>query len=257
MSRVRVMSAMAYDLASYEEHGYADPAITVRGELPGVTQPFEVSRVYKGAQGHYEETVALAAPDGTILYESPARVIHLRGEMFEDLFRLQVRDRLEIASTGEHTLALYLDGALVARVPVFVEAPDSVRGAGVFAEAADAALKKSAVCWLTIPQAGGGDVIRPAWYVQQGRSLFVLSGGDEQQLPGLTEAARVTVTVKSKEIKATIGTTEADVRIVTDDDEFERIAALGLGTRLNLPDGDRALQRWKDTCVLAELTPRD
>jgi hypothetical protein len=257
MSRVRVMSAMAYDLAATEERGYADPAITVRGELPGTVEPFEIARVYKGAQGQYEETVAIAAPDGTIIYESPPRVILLRGEMFEDLFRLQVRDRLEIDSIREHTLALYLDGGLVARVPVFVEAPDSARGAGVFTEASEAALKKSAVCWLTIPQADGGEIIRPAWYVQQGRSLYVLSGGDEQQLPGLSQAERVTVTVKSKEVKATIGTTEADVRLVTDDEEFEKIATLGLGTRLNLPDGDGAMQRWKDTCVLTELTPRD
>ncbi len=256
MVRVRVMSAMAYDLESYESSGVADPKITVVGELPGLTQAFEIARVYKGAQGLYEEAVALADPDGRIIWDRPSRVIELRGEMFEDLFRTQVRERLDITSTRDHTLLLYLDGALVGRVPVFIDAPHSAAGAGVLVEATREALKKSAVCWITIPQRGGGEVTRPAWYVQQGDAIFVLSGAGEQQLPGIEEAASVTVTIKSKDVKATIGTAPADVRIVTDAGEFERIATIGLGTRLNLTDGQDAMQRWKDTCVLAELTPR-
>lgn len=256
MSRVRVMSALAYDLMEYEQSGLADPRVVMMGELPGVTRPFEIARVYKGAQGRYEELIAIADGSGTIVWQSNPRVVELRGEMFEDLFRTQVRERLAITSTDEHTLLMYVDGSLAARVPIFVHAPDSVEGAGVFAEAAQAALKKSAVCWITIPQGKKGSVTRPAWYVQQGASLFVLKGGDEQELPGLENATTVTLTIKSKDIKAAIGTTEADVRIVTDDDEFERIAAIGMGTRLNLTDGERALERWKQTCVLAELTPR-
>jgi len=256
VARVRVMSAMAHDIESHRSSGIADPAIRVIGELPGSTQTFEIARVYKGSQGLVEEVVALAAPDGEILWQSPSRVIELRGAMFEDLFRTTVTERLSIGSTAEHTLLLYLDGVLTARVPVFIDAPHSASGAGVLAEAAQAALKKSAVCWVTIPQPKGGSVTRPAWYVQQGTSLFVIEGGEEQNLPGLSEASTVTLTIKSKDVKATIGTTEADVRLVTDDAEFERIAALGLGTRLNLPDGEHALERWKKTCVLVELTPR-
>ncbi|MEX0592839.1 MAG: hypothetical protein WD358_00505 [Nitriliruptoraceae bacterium] len=256
MSQVRVMSAMAYDLASYQESGFADPSITMRGELPGMAEGFEIARVYKGSQGLVEEVVALARPDGKIIWRSPTRVLSLRGEMFEDLFRTQVHERLEISSTDEHTLVIYIDGQLAARLPVFIRAPESAHGAGVFEEATQAALKKSALCWLTIPQKKGGAITRPAWYVQQGASLFVLKGESEQRLPGLEDASTVTITIKSKDVKATIGTTEADVRIVTDSDEFDKFAALGLGTRLNLKDGNDALQRWKDTCVLAELTPR-
>jgi hypothetical protein len=256
MSRVRVLSAVAYDLGSYEETGVADPILKVRGELPAGAQPFGISRVYRGSQGMYEEVLALADPDGVILWESPPRLIELRGEMYEDLFRRVVRDRLEISSTGEHTLVLYLNSSIVGRIPVFIEAPDSVQGAGVFLDAAEVALKKGSLCWLTIPQEQGPAVTRPAWYVQQGTSLFVLKGETEQELPGLERARSVTLTVKSKDVKATLGSVEADVRVVTDAEEFERIAGMGLGTRLNLPDGDAALQRWKDRCTLVELTPR-
>ncbi len=257
MSRVTVMSAIAYDLASYEETGEADPAITVLGELPGACRPFGISRVYKGSQGMYEEALVLADPDGVVLWESEPRVIELRGMMYEDLFRRVVRDRIEITSTAEHTLAMYLDGRIAGRIPVFIEAPDSVQGAGVFLDAAETALKKGSICWLTIPQQGSKALTRPAWYVQQGRSLFVLKGETEQELPGLEAATSVTLTVKSKDVKAALGSVEADVRVVTDEEEFERIAGMGLGTRLNLTDGDAALQRWKDNCTLVELTPRD
>jgi hypothetical protein len=256
MSRVKLMSAVAFDLDTFESSDVADPVIRILGEPPAVAQPFGINRVYKGPQGVYEEVLALADPDGTIIWESQPRVLELRGMMFEDLFRREVRDGFQITALGEHTLVFYLDGQLAGRIPVFIDAPESVQGAGVLLEAAETALKKGSICWLTIPQAGGGEVVRPAWYVQQGQKLFVLKGDGEQQLPGLEAASSVTLTVKSKDVKATIGTMPCDVRVVTDAAEFERIAGMGLGTRLNLPDGDGALQRWKDTATIVELTPR-
>lgn len=255
MARVKLLSGMAYDLAISEESGFVDPVLKVYGELPAGSQPFAVSRVYKGAQGWYEEVLVIADPDGLVIWESEPRLIELRGEMFEDLFRDTVRERVEVTSAAEHTLAFYLDGRLEARVPVFIDAPQSATASGVLLEASEAALKKSAVCWLTIPQADGSLLQRPAWYVQQGRQIFVLKGGAEQQLPGLEDASSVTLTVKSKDVKASIGELHADVRVVTDEAEFERIATMGLGTRLNLPDGEAALDRWKSTCTLVELTP--
>jgi hypothetical protein len=256
MSRVKLLSAMVYDLAGFEETGVADPVIRVLGELPAGSQPFGANRVYKGPQGVYEEVLAIADPQGMILWESDPRLIELRGMMFEDLFRRTVKDRVEISSGGEHTALFYLDGELAGRIPVFIDAPGSARTAGVVLDAAETALKKGSICWLTIPQPKGGDVTRPAWYVQQGKKLFVLKGETEQELPNLERNDVVTVVVKSKDIKATIGELDCDVRVVEDDAEFEKIAALGLGTRLNLPDGDAALQRWKQHCKVVELAPR-
>ncbi len=109
--------------------------------------------------------------------------------------------------------------------------------------------------WLSIPQQDGTTLHRPAWYVQQGGKVFVLKGGKEQQLPNLEHADVVDVTVKGKDVKAAIGVVKAQTRVVGNDtDEFESIASLGLGTRLNLPDGDGALTRWRNECTLVELT---
>jgi hypothetical protein len=91
--------------------------------------------------------------------------------------------------------------------------------------------------------------------VQDGRTIYVLKGGDEQELPGLEAASRVIVTVKSKDVPATIAELPADVRVVTDGDEFDRVAGLGLGTRLNLRDGQAAMDRWRRDCTLVHLTP--
>lgn len=256
MARVKLMSAMAYDLVTYEESGVADPVIRVLGELPAGSQPFGVHRIYKGAQGMYEEVLSIADADDQIIWESPPRRVELRGEMYEDLFRRTVDERIEITSTREHTLLFYLDGQLAGRVPVFIDAPESVHAAGVLMEASEVALKKGSLCWLTIPQADGTSLQRPAWYIQQGQKLFIVKGETEQRLPGLERAKQVTITVKSKEFKATIGDLRADVRVVDDAAEFEKIANLGLGTRLNIKDGDAAMQRWKDTCTIVELTPQ-
>ena len=257
MPRVTLMSAIAYDVESYESSGVADPVIRVYGELPSHAQPFGISRVYKGSQGMYEEVLAVADPDGLVIWESDPRLLELRGMMFEDLFRRTVTHRIPITSAREHALAFYLDGQLVGRVPVFIDAPESLRAAGALLDAAETALKKGSICWLAIPQKDGSTLSRPAWYVQQGSKLFVLKGEAEQELPGLEDAKTVTITVKAKDVKATIGELDADVRVVSDDDEFERIAGLGLGTRLNLRDGEGALERWKQTCTLVELSPHE
>lgn len=254
---VKLLSAMAADVETREQTGVQDPVLVVRGELPGHSRPFDLHRVYQGPQGVYEEVVVVADPDGYVLWESEPRNIELRGQMFEDLFRQRVSDLIEISSTGEHRLGFYLDGGLVGKVPVFIEAPDSARHAGVLMEASEQALKKGSILWLEIPQRDGSTVSRPAWYVQQGQRLFVLTGENEQHLPNIEHCSAVRVHVKSKAINAAIGELDADVRVVDDEEEFERIATLGLGERLNLPDGQDALGRWKQTCTMVELAPRE
>lgn len=259
MARVKLLSAMAFDVQTYEDRGVADPVIRVFGELPAYSQTFGLNRIYKGAQGTYEEVVLLVDPDGVVIWERPSRFIELRGEMFEDLFRATVTDRVEITSTGEHTLVFLLGGVEAGRVPVFIEAPQSVQAAGaeVFQDAAQTALKKGAIMWLTIPQRDGTSVSRAAWYVQQGAKLFVLTGPTEQELPNLEHCDVVDVTVKSKDVTAAIGQMRADVRVVdSSSEEFDRIANIGMGTRLNLADGQDALERWRERCTMVELTPQ-
>jgi len=229
---VKVLSAVAFDAEHFERTGSADPVVRVLAELPARTEPFHVNRVYKGAQGRCEEVIAIADPSGTVIWESEPRLLQLRGEMYEDLFRLRVDASTMITDAGEHSLLLYIDGQLVARVPLFIDAPRSLIASGATMDAVETALKKGSIVWLDIPQSGGEVVQRPAWFVQDGRTIY-----------------------KSKDVNATIARLPADVRVVNDDAEFDRVAALGLGTRLNLVDGAGALERWRSDSIMVHLTP--
>lgn len=255
MARVKLMSAIAFDRDSFDQSGLADPVLRVMGELPASARPFHVHRVYKGAQGRYEESLLLLDPDDIVIWQRPYQFIELRGEMYEDLFRSTVSEKVTIEQPGQHHLAFVVNGLEAGRIPVYIDAKESAAAQGVLGQAIEAGLKKSSVVWVTIPQRDGSKVTRPAWYVQQGKKVFVLTGGDEQDLPGLAETDEVDLTVKSKDIKAAIGVVKATTRVVDNEsEEFTKIATLGMGNRLNLPDGEGALERWRNTCQLVELT---
>ncbi len=258
MPYVELLSAIVFDQDSWDETaGTINPALVVHGELPADAQPFVVDRVYQGPQGAYDESFVLLDANGDVVYQHTWGRVTLRGEMFEDRFRDVVRAQVTIAGPEEHSLVLLVNDYEVGRVPVFIEAPDSAIAAGVLADVLDATLKKSAIIWLTIPQAQGQPITRPAWFVYQGRKVYVLTGPAEQDLTNIARAGEVTLTARSKEVRSRIASVPATVRVVSNDsDEFDQVLRLGLTTRLNLPDGDSALGRWKQTCTLVELSPQ-
>ncbi len=251
---IELLSAMAFDAQTFDDEGLPDPILKVVGELPGSTRPFHVNRVYQAAQGTYEESILIVDPDDVVVWQRPWAFIEMRGEMFEDLFRDTIRTPIEIATSDEHHLVFLIDGTEIGRVPVYVDAQQSATALGVVGDAAEVALKKGSIAWVTIPQPSGGTATRPMWYVQQGRSLFVIKGGTEQELPNLEQVPTVDVVVKSKDVKASLGTMKADVRVVDNDsDEFARIAGMGLANRLNASDGVQAVDRWRSDCTMVEL----
>lgn len=256
MANAKLLTAIAFDVDTFDKEGLADPVLRILGDLPATSQPFHLNRVYKGPQGVVEESILLLEPDGkTVAWQRKHRKLELRGEMFEDLFRSQVRDKIDIRHAGEHTMVFLIDGSEAGRIPVFIEAADSVVSQGALGEAVDKGLSKSSIMWLTITQQDGTTVDRPAWYVHKPGKLFVMKGGSEQELPNLEHCDEVSVTVKGKDVKAAIGVVKATTRVVGNDtDEFEAVATLGMGTRLNLPDGEGALARWRNECTLVELT---
>lgn len=257
MARVKLLGAVAFDRATLAEQGITDPALVVLGELPGAARPFSIRRLYQGPQGSYEESFLLLDPDGVVIHERPYRYIELSGEMFEDQFEDTVRSDVTIEQSGEHQLVFLIDGGEVGRIPVFIEAPESLAASGALDDALAASLKKSAVVWLDIPQPDGSDVRRPAWYVYDAGKVHVLTGPGEQDLTGIGAVDEVRMTVKSKDLRAEVGEVPASVEVIDNgSEEFSRIGELGLGVRLNSPDGPAALDRWRETCTMVALTPR-
>lgn len=257
MPTVKLLYAMAFHDATWKETGVADPVIRVRGEFPATAEPLLVHRIYQGPQGDYEESFLLLDPDDVVIYERPYHLIELRGEMYEDRFQSRVTESLRIDSPDDHHVVFLIDGAEVGRIPVFVDAPDSAQALGVVDEALRTALKKSDIVWLSIPQPDGTEISRPAWFVLNGERVYVLTGPGEQQLTNIEQCEQVRMTVKSKDVHAAIATVDATVETVAvDSDDWEEVTQAALGSRLNLVDREKALDRWREACRLIALTPQ-
>lgn len=115
----------------------------------------------------------------------------------------------------------------------------------------DAALKKTDLVWVG-PDAGSA---RPVWHLWTDGALHLICGGGEQPAP-VQPGGPAVVVVRSKDKEVRLVTFAASVEAVTAGDEWERLAAQLLPKRLNLPDGDAALQRWARESVLLRLRPQ-
>jgi hypothetical protein len=283
MARADLHYALVLDREIYEasqvDPDLMDPVVRLEGGLPGPAKPVAVLRRYQGPQGYYREHVTLTDPDGQEIYRSPIRRISLSGEFSEDLFRTHVHD-LIFSDPGEHTAHFFVDGEEAGSVPVFIEAGQGGSLSTFVQETFGAALKKGDILWVTVPGKADRrtgvqtfrDIIKgrhespqttrsqAVWIVWENGTVYVLSGSpdsDEQHVPGLSEADKVEVTVRSKDVRSAVAQAEADVRRVPrGSDEWEEIAKKMLASRLNLADEDEALSRWREKCDIFALTPR-
>lgn len=113
------------------------------------------------------------------------------------------------------------------------------------------ATRRSGLVWLDLP---GGP--RPAWHVWQDGAAYVVTGGLEQPLPGLLDVRHVAVTVPSKDNRSRLVTwLAACTRIVPGSAKWRAVVPALQASRLNLPDGERAVDRWESECTVVELAP--
>jgi len=256
-----VLDAEIYD-ASQVDPSLLDPIVRVEGALPGLARPVAVVRDYQGPQGTYTESFTLLDSRDRPLYSSPVVRVEMRGEAFEDRVTTVVRD-LEFRDVEEHRAVFSVDGEEVGDVPVFVEAGTGGDPYLAAEQSAMKALQKGSVAWLSVPQPPRkrGKPSQPheqaVWFVLLDGKVYVLVGPGEQQVPSLPGAPEVELVVRSKDARSRIARVPAAVRVVpATDDLFDVVGTAGLGKRLNLHDGEAALERWKSTCTLLELTPR-
>jgi hypothetical protein len=132
--------------------------------------------------------------------------------------------------------------------------------AGGAATLIDEALRKAAVAWITVPGRQPvalwclpqEDASRPA---PHGR-LYLVSGPGEQAAPGLLHATSATVTLRGDH-GGRIVTWPAEVRrVAPDTEEWNAVAPLLAGKRLNAPvPADALVARWAAECAVHCLTP--
>lgn len=240
-----------------------DPVVRTDGAVPGTARPFLVVREYQGPHGDYVERFILRNARGDVLVRSSPARITLSGEAFEDRFLTELRD-VVIADLGEHELTFFIGEDEVGTVPVFIE-PFGGGSARTAAEATfAAALKKSTIIWVTVPEHRNGrrtvipEHTQAVWFVAEGDKIYLLHGPGEQQVPGLGKTGTVQLNARGKETRSLVANVTCKVdEIPTDDDRWDQITQKALLRRLNLSDfGDETITRWRKHCQLLELTPQ-
>jgi hypothetical protein len=222
----------------------------------GRIAPFVVRRSYTGAGGWYREAKAVLAPNGDVVWRSSEQALTLRGSNKIDTFVDEVHG-VVVDSADDHELVLLVDGDEVGRVPMAILDEDPPWSTGSGTDVLEEALKKSTVVWVEVPGEGGtGERAVPVWYgVLDGR-VYVLVGGSEQHVPGLATAERAVLIARSKEQQSLVAEVEATARVVEPSDPvYARVVAVLLPRRLNLRDGEAAVDRWRKESTLVELTP--
>lgn len=126
---------------------------------------------------------------------------------------------------------------------------EAALGRALIAEAA----KKSGLVWLTLP---GRARPRPAWHGWVDGALYVVSGGREQALPGLSEAAQVAVTSRSKDTGGRLVTWLARPHPVPPGTpEWDTVTPRLAAKRLNAPHGPGQEARWARESAVTRLEP--
>lgn len=127
--------------------------------------------------------------------------------------------------------------------------PRYSRGVSDISAAIEEGAKKSGVLWLTL------DRPRLAWHAWHEGAIYLVTGGGEQQLPGIEELDTVQVILRSKDNGARLADFEAEVRVVDQAAEPEAVAALAK-ERLNAPDSEHLTDRWARESTVLKLTRR-
>ena len=232
-----------------------------------VAYPFVISRTLTGPGGTYVDACDVLDADGKRLglYE---RRFELDGESKPRTLVNQVRN-LRFDSPGIYVVQYSVFDDVIGNFSFRVVQQDAP-ATGIVPGALDASLAKSTLCWIAfgdpVPAAEGWNPVKeprylarkewPVWYGYEDGRVYVLVGPKEQEIPGLTEATAVRVIARSKDKQSRVADVECGVDVLEKDATWDRIARdLLVGRRLNLKDGEGAVERWKKECEIVALTP--
>jgi len=113
--------------------------------------------------------------------------------------------------------------------------------------------KKSGLLWISY--AGH---TRAVWHEWVGDAACVVAGGSEQPLPDIERHQTVILSLRSKSTRALVAEVKATVEVVAPDSEhWEAVTTALKAGRLNLADGDHAIERWATESVVVRLVPTD
>ncbi|MFC0507849.1 hypothetical protein [Micromonospora costi] len=117
----------------------------------------------------------------------------------------------------------------------------------------DEVIKKAAVAWVSV----AGGPARALWCATLDGTLLVVTGPGEQAAPGLADAAEAHVTMRGDHGGRVVTWPAAVSRVRPGSEEWDTVAPLLAGKRLNAhgPAAD-LMRRWADEgCAVNRLTP--
>lgn len=119
-------------------------------------------------------------------------------------------------------------------------------------------LKKSTIVWLRWRDSEDQERTMPVWFVFQDGKLYVISGERQQTVPDAERLRRAEIIIRWKgHGNARVAELPVDVRIIRPGPEWDPIAEKLAEKRLNTPGApEDTARRWRDDCVILELTPR-
>ncbi|MGZ4470957.1 MAG: hypothetical protein ACXVXM_03225 [Nocardioidaceae bacterium] len=111
--------------------------------------------------------------------------------------------------------------------------------------------KKTGVSWVRY-----ADRSHAVWHLWYDDALCLVSGGDEQPLPGIEDVDRVEVVMRSKENGGRLVTWVGEVSVVRPEDElWEPVTTALVADRLNLDDLATAAKGWAEGSVVTRIVP--
>ena len=217
--------------------------------------PFVVWRKLSGPGGMYIDACEILDKDGSVI-NVIERKYELEGESLIQDFVDVFSDVVFSKGPGTYSLRYYIYDDKMLDTPFEVVQSDPPYGA-IVPGPVDAALQKSTIAWVVVPQDDGSSVTKGVWYGYEEGRVFILTGPGEQEIPGLAESSRhVKLIVRSKDVQSRVGEVTCVTQVLKKDAAWERIAReIMLGRRLNLHDGEAAADRWKKECEIVQLTP--
>lgn len=256
MLRAELVFANVLDGRLYEAQGEGGQPLAYTVSLPGRALPIVVVRHWKAPQGMVTEHFEFVAPSGKTSFRSELRPRRMPGQM--DLTELvDVVDDAFFSELGVYLASFLVDGEVQGQVEFQVllqqaaaELPDDV----------EEGLKKSDVIWVGI-EANGKDRAVPAWFVYRGGRIYLVhaleDGVNEQQIPGLPDAAELVVITRRKGRETRNRRFPAAVRLIpAEAPEFNELAGLLADRRRDshTPPA-QVINGWRSSCLIAELTP--
>lgn len=256
MPKAELVFANVLDGRLWESAGDGGQPLVYTVSIPGRALPLTVARYWKAPQGYVTEHFEFVAPSGKTAYRSELRVRRMTGQM--DLTQItDVVDDAMFEELGIHGATFLIDGEVQGQVEfqVLLQA-----GPQQLSKDVEDILKKTDVIWVGVEH-DGRDRAVPAWFAYSQGRIYLLHTNDrdggEQQIPGLPDAPELVIITRHKYRETRQDRFHAAVRLIEPGNpEFDQFAAVLADRRRDRhgPPQD-AINKWRSSCVIAELTP--